>query len=170
MNALGEIVFYHNYVSHVAFTFCYNTSLDPQDVTQEVYLRIATGKTFEHRSNIKTWLYAITKNTFLILLKKETKHAHKENLFVIPSFDPREEIKLNHLIDKLYKAIKTLSKKEQEAVLLRLQDKTYSQIAEQMKVTRTNVCLLLFRAREHLRIIIKDKKGKKKWNKRKNYG
>jgi RNA polymerase sigma-70 factor (ECF subfamily) len=127
-----------------------------EDATQETLVRVWKALPgFDGRAQIGTWIYAITRNTCLMELRKRRPtvsfddpdsteaQAAAATIATGPADDPER--------DNLLRLVDTLPANQQEAVrLFYLEDKSYEAVAEVMGMPLGTVKNLLFRARKKL--------------------
>ncbi len=127
-----------------------------EDAAQETFVKIwkALPK-FDGRAALGTWIYAITRNTCLMELRRrrptvsfddpdstEAQHA-AASIATGPAADPER--------DNLLRLLETLPHNQQEAVrLFYLEDRSYEAVAEQLDMPLGTVKNLLHRARKRL--------------------
>ena len=127
-----------------------------EDAAQETFVRIWTALPgFDGRAALGTWIYAITRNTCLMELRRrrptvsfddpdstEASHA-AASIATGPAEDPEH--------DNLLRLLDTLPRNQQEAVrLFYLEDRSYEAVAEQLGMPLGTVKNLLHRARKRL--------------------
>lgn len=136
-----------------------NTQEDFEDYYQEVCLQIWRRKDrFEERSAWSTWIYRITLNVCLTLLRKNKNERQHFSAKDIPSnvavdskaFD-------NEPLNELYGAIRQLSEVDRAVILLYLEEKSYQEIAEIMGLTANNIGVRIIRIKERLRKLLDGK-------------
>lgn len=133
-----------------------NSQEDFEDYYQEVCLQIwRSHGTFDERSARSTWIYRVSLNTCMTLLKT---HKRNRQLFasdVVPP-DPAEDSRafadepLNHL----YAAIRHLSEVDRAVILLYLDEKSYLEIAEIIGSNPNNVGVRINRIKDRLRRLL----------------
>ena len=136
-----------------AYTF---TQEDFEDYYQEVCLQIWRSKdNFQGKASWSTWVYRLTMNVCLTLMKKDKKN---QQTFVS---DPRpaEATTENHAfadesLNYLYKAIRQLSEVDRAVILLYLEEKSYHEIADIMGTNPNNVGVRINRIKERLKKIL----------------
>lgn len=154
----------------------YNTSLgilqneqDAEDITQEVFIEviISIGR-FKEDSKISTWLYRIALNKSLEFLRRKNRKKRfgfLSALFVgdgstlltdVPHFyHPGVQLENKERAAILFRAISRLPESQRTAfVLHKLEDLSYAEIAEIMKVSVSSVESLMFRARQNLQRLL----------------
>ena len=127
-----------------------------EDATQETLVRVWKALPgFDGRAQLGTWIYAITRNTCLMELRRrrptvsfddpdsaEAQHA-AASIASGPAADPEH--------DNLLRLVDALPQNQQEAVrLFYLEDRSYEAVAEQLGMPLGTVKNLLHRARKRL--------------------
>ena len=129
---------------------------DFEDYYQEVCLQIWRSKdNFKEQSEWSTWIYRLSLNVCLTLLKK--KKNNKQN---INSNDLSPEVgEDNHAfsdesLNQLYDAIRQLSEIDRAVILLYLEEKTYQEIADIIGTNPNNIGVRIKRIKERLKKIL----------------
>jgi len=132
---------------------------DFQDYYQEVCLQLwKSRENFKGDSKWSTWVYRISLNVSLSLLKKDKK-VHK-NSVELPNLDNGvqdsnpfndESLKL------LYIAIKKLSELDRAIILLYLEENSYQEIAEIMGLLPNNIGVKITRIKKKLKTLLDGK-------------
>lgn len=135
------------------YTVCYMFSQDADEVNdlfQEVLVNLWKGfKGFEHRSDIKTWLYRVALNTCISLDRKKRRSATVRLTMDINLFEDCDED--TRQVDMLHKRISKLQPFDRAIVLLWLENLSYEEIGQIVGITAKNVSVRLFRIREQLK-------------------
>jgi RNA polymerase sigma-70 factor (ECF subfamily) len=127
-----------------------------EDATQETLVRVWKALPgFDGRAQLGTWIYAITRNTCLMELRKRRPTVSFDDpgsgeaqiaaasIATGPASDPER--------DNLLRLVGTLPANQQEAVrLFYLEDRSYEAVAEVLGMPLGTVKNLLFRARKKL--------------------
>ena len=127
-----------------------------EDAAQETFVRIWKALPgFDGRAALGTWIYAITRNTCLMEIRKrkptvsfddpDSDEAHHAVAAVAvgPGADPER--------DNLLRLLEALPRNQQEAVrLFYLEDRSYDAVAESLGMPLGTVKNLLHRARKKL--------------------
>ena len=127
-----------------------------EDATQETLVRVWKALPgFDGRAQLGTWIYAITRNTCLMELRKrkptvsfDDPDSHEAqvaaaNIATGPASDPER--------DNLLRLVEALPPNQQQAVrLFYLEDRSYEAVAEALGMPLGTVKNLLFRARRKL--------------------
>ena len=137
-----------------------NTQEDFEDYYQEVCLQIWRSKdNFREQSEWSTWIYRLSLNVSLTLLKK-TKNSQQH----LTSNDlPAEAIEDSHAfadesLNQLYAAIRELSEIDRGVILLYLEEKSYQEIADIMGTNPNNIGVRIKRIEERLKKILTQNK------------
>ncbi len=127
-----------------------------EDATQETLVRVWKALPgFDGRAQLGTWIYAITRNTCLMELRRRRPTV---------SFDDPESVEAQHAAasvatgpaadpehDNLLRLLDALPRNQQQAVrLFYLEDRSYETVAEQLGMPLGTVKNLLHRARKRL--------------------
>ena len=135
---------------------------DAEDAAQEVFLKAYTSlKSFRGESKISVWLYRITNNVCIDLLRKRkdvvslsTEDADGEAAeFEIADtgFDPAAIAERNDLKARLGEAVQLLPQEQREAFLLRVvAEQSYEEISATLGVDLGTVKSRIYRARKKL--------------------
>ncbi|MBR1548757.1 MAG: sigma-70 family RNA polymerase sigma factor [Prevotella sp.] len=166
MNAL-EKKFAQTVAEHkgTIYTVCYMFSADAEEVDdlfQEVLVNLWKGfDGFEHRSDVRTWIYRVALNTCISLDRKKKARTFLQrrsathrltmdiNLFEDRDADTRQ-------VDMLHRRISCLQPFDRAIVLLWLEDLSYEEIGQIVGITAKNVSVRLFRIREQLKQMSND--------------
>jgi RNA polymerase sigma-70 factor (ECF subfamily) len=137
-----------------------NTQEDFEDYYQEVSLQIWRSRdNFREQSEWSTWIYRLTLNVCLTLLKKKKKnsqHITSEDL-------PDEIIEDSHAfedesLNQLYDAIRKLSEVDKAVILLYLEEKSYQEIADIIGTNPNNIGVRIKRIKVRLKKILTQNK------------
>jgi len=111
---------------------------DAKDITQEVFIKAYHAlDTFRGESQIRTWLYAITRNLCLNALDKKKRQGNITRIDAFDHFDLPSEQRSDILIEseefsKLFKeCMSILPEKQRETFILRhIEELSYEEISE----------------------------------------
>ena len=139
------------------YTVCYMFSQDADEVNdlfQEVLVNLWKGfECFEHRSDIKTWIYRVALNTCISIDRKKKRRQSEVRLTLdINLFEDRDED--TRQVDMLHKRISKLQPFDRAIVLLWLENLSYEEIGQIVGITAVSV--RLFRIREQLKNMSND--------------
>jgi len=136
-----------------------NSQEDFEDYYQEVCLQIWRSKeNFREESKWSTWVYRISLNVCLTLLKKKKNNSQH---FVSDSL-LAEETEDNYAfsdesLNLLYDAIKKLSEIDRAVIMLYLEEKSYQEIADIIGTNQNNIGVRVKRIKMRLKKILDEK-------------
>jgi len=136
-----------------------DTQEDFEDYYQEVCLQIwRSHESFREQSEWSTWVYRISLNVCLTLLKKKKKKEHH----MTSDFLPDEAIEdsrsfPDESLNELYKAIRQLSDVDRAVIMLYLEEKSYQEIAEIIGTNPNNIGVRITRIKERLKKLLDGK-------------
>lgn len=156
----------------------FNTSIgillnveDAEDITQEVFVEVFQSiHQFKGESKLSTWIYRITvvkSLEFLRAKKRKKRFAFVQSLFgnesIVPEIDtphfnhPGIQLENKERVGILFLAIEKLPENQKTAfVLHKIEDLSYKEIAEVMKISVSSVESLMFRAKQNLKKLLSD--------------
>ena len=137
-----------------------DTQEDFEDYYQEVCLQIwRSHENFKGDSEWSTWIYRLSLNVCLTLLKKKTKRAegNEDQLPAELIEDSKTQGFDDEALNLLYAAIKRLSEVDRAVILLYLEEKSYQEIAEIMGTNPNNVGVRIKRIKERLKKMLDGK-------------
>ena len=136
-----------------------NSQEDFEDYYQEVCLQIWRSKgNFRQQCEWSSWVYRISLNVCLTLLKKK---KNGQQYFVSDSLP--DKITVNNkafeseAINQLYSAIRHLSEVDRAVILLYLDEKPYQEIADILGTNPNNIGVRVKRIKERLKKILDGK-------------
>ena len=133
---------------------------DFEDYYQEVCLQIWRSKDkFRGDSKWSTWIYRLSLNICLTLIKKKKKTRQYFNNDAVNQYEEGEENSAfsNENLDFLYEAIKRLSEIDRAIILLYLEEKPNKEIAEIIGTTPNNIGVRVNRIKELLKKLLDGK-------------
>jgi RNA polymerase sigma-70 factor (ECF subfamily) len=137
-----------------------NSEEDFEDYYQEVCLQIWKSRAnFKQQSEWSTWIYRLTLNVCLTLLKKDKKSPSLA-LSESQVLERPEEISTgfsDQSLAQLYSAIKQLSEIDRAVILLYLEEKSYQEISEIIGTNPNNIGVRIKRIKERLKKILDGK-------------
>lgn len=143
---------YDNMISRICFSYS-RTTEEFEDLRQDTYINIWQGlSNFRGESAVKTWVYRITLNTCVSILRKRKNEGNRAEL---TDFADLIDEATDHraLLNDMYQAISRLPQIDKAIVLMWLDENSYDEIAEVMGLSRNNVAVRLHRAKQTLKII-----------------
>ncbi len=160
---------YANMVFNTSLSIIQNTA-DAQDITQEVFVEVFQSiKKFEQKSSLKTWIYRITVTKTLDEVKKLKskkrgfmftrvfKNKEERSMPDVPHFHhPGIELEQKEAASILFLAIEKLPDKQRVAFTLhKVEQLSYKEIADILKMSLASVESLIFRAKQNLQQSLK---------------
>ena len=133
---------------------------DFEDYYQEVCLQIWRSKDkFRGDSKWSTWIYRLSLNICLTLIKKKKKTRQYFNNDDVNQYEEGEENSAfsNENLNFLYEAIKRLSEIDRAIILLYLEEKPNKEIAEIIGTTPNNIGVRVNRIKERLKKLLDGK-------------
>ncbi|NQX96499.1 MAG: RNA polymerase sigma factor [Flavobacteriales bacterium] len=133
-----------------------NSQEDFEDYYQEVCLQIwRSSENFQQQSEWSTWIYRISLNVCLTLLKK--KKNNKQHF--ASDYLPLELVEDSHAfedesLNQLYDAIRQLSEIDRGVIMLYLEEKSYQEIADIIGSNPNNIGVRIKRIKERLKKIL----------------
>lgn len=111
-----------------------------QDVCMTLWQNIGS---FRGEAKISTWLYRLTLNTCLTSVRRETRHqtVELEERYDVPDLSEGSDDRAS----ALYRAISMLGPVDKGIVMMRLDEKSYDEIAAVMGISKANVAVKLHR-------------------------
>ncbi|HMF73185.1 MAG TPA: sigma-70 family RNA polymerase sigma factor [Flavitalea sp.] len=137
-----------------------NSQEDFEDYYQEVCLQIWRSKdNFREQCKWPTWVYRISLNVCLTLLKK--KKSKGQTYFtsdVLPDvIITKNRAFEDESLNQLYVAIRHLSEVDRALIILYLEEKSYQEIADILDTNANNIGVRVNRIRERLKKILDEK-------------
>ena len=148
-----EILSKYQGILHKVNLIYFRNKTDREDNFQEIIYQLwKSFPSLQNRNSIGSWIYAVSINTSVSRLKKESRMEYREKLpESIDKFDLIEELTLNEDSRMLLHAIYKLNGIDKSIMLLYLEEKSYDEIAEILGISRSNVGVRINRAKELLK-------------------
>ena len=136
-----------------------NTQEDFEDYYQEVCLQIwKSSDNFREQSEWSTWIYRLTLNVCLTLLKKKKNNPqHFASDYVPVEATEDSHSFADESLDHLYNAIRQLSEVDRGVILLYLEEKSYQEIADIIGTNPNNIGVRIKRIKERLKNMLDGK-------------
>lgn len=158
---------FQRYKSRI-LSFCLRTlghRADAEEAASEVFLALFTSRyQFDPKTKFSTWLYRIARNQCvnqfrrrknMTSLEFSSSNGENDSSWDIPDQNdlPREEMDRKETSVHVRSAIEKLPYEQREAIVLQHYDGlSYEEISEVMECSLDKVKILIFRAKERLRI------------------
>ena len=167
VEAFEELIAPHtNQLLNYAFRMLKNRE-DAEDALQETYLKAYNSlEKFEGNSSFKTWLYKITTNVCLDMIRKQKRQTHQslnvtnedgEHEIAIPdeTYSPEISARKSAAMEALKKAMDSLKAEHKIAITSRdIDGLSYDEIAEATDTNVGTVKSRINRARLHLKKLL----------------
>ncbi|PXX25737.1 RNA polymerase sigma factor [Arenibacter sp. ARW7G5Y1] len=136
-----------------------NTQQDFEDYYQEVCLQIWKSRNnFQGRSEWSTWVYRLSLNVSMTMLKKQKKnHRPIASDRLPPDILDEPRVFIDDSLEQLYAAIRQLSEVDRGVILLYLEEKSYQEIADIMGTNPNNIGVRIQRIKVRLKKILDGK-------------
>lgn len=136
-----------------------NTQQDFEDYFQEVCLQIWKSRNnFRAQSEWSTWIYRLSLNVCMTLLRKQKNNRPNLASDKLPSEIWDEPRAFNDdSLKQLYAAIRQLSEVDRGVILLYLEEKSYQEIADIIGTNPNNIGVRIKRIKERLKKILDGK-------------
>ena len=125
---------------------------DQEDLVQDILIQLwLSMDRFEDRAKPSTWIYRVALNTALGWKRGERRRRRRmEKMVELDAYWQGKNDRENDRLTWLYEAIHQLLPHERSLVLLYLDNLQYSQIAEIIGISESNVGVRINRARKKL--------------------
>jgi len=145
-----EIVANYQGILHKVNRIYFRNESDREDNFQEILYQL--WKSFpglKNRSSIGSWIYAVSINTSISRIKKDSRIEYLENFSesLDTAVDTGKEISLQEDLHLLLRAIHNLNEIDKSIMLLYLEEKSYDEISEILGITKSNVGVRINRAK-----------------------
>lgn len=153
---------YERRIYNIAYKFMRN-DFDAQDAAQDAIIKMYSNiKKFSFNSAFSTWMYRVTANTCLDLLRKrkpEVGIEEFERMAVSTDGNPLADTVNKELGDSIKNAVRRLPEKYIPVIVLKdMEGLKYEEIAEVLQISVGTVKSRISRAREKLRDILVEEK------------
>lgn len=130
-----------------------NTQEDFEDYYQEVCLQIWKSRdNFREQSEWSTWVYRLSLNVSMTLLKKKKSNPqHFASDYLPPEVSEDAKVFTDESLDQLFDAIRQLSELDRGVILLYLEEKSYQEIADIIGTNPNNIGVRIKRIKERLK-------------------
>lgn len=153
---------YKNLIFKIVRTYA-DSPDDQDDLFQDILLQLWLSiPAFEGNAKETTWIYRVALNTALVFRRGETRKRKRHRIKFLeitqqPNIkqDFSDPEQTEQIIDRLYDAIRRLSKTDGSLVLMHLEGLSYEQIGEVLGITINNVGVRLNRAKKSLAQLLK---------------
>jgi RNA polymerase sigma-70 factor (ECF subfamily) len=144
-----EIVANYQGILHKVNHIYFRSETDREDNFQEILYQLwKSYPGLKNKSSIGSWIYAVSINTSISRLKKDSRIEYLENLSEsLDTVDTVKEMSLHEDLRFLLRAIYNLNEIDKSIMLLYLEEKSYDEIAEILGISKSNVGVRISRAK-----------------------
>lgn len=131
----------------------FRNKTDREDNIQEIIYQLwKSFPTIKNHKSIGSWIYAVSINTSLSRIKKESRVEYRETIPELSDeSDLMETLSMNESLKLLLNAICNLDELDKSIMLLYLEEKSYDEISEIIGISKSNVGVRINRAKESLK-------------------
>lgn len=137
----------------ISNSYCQNKN-NREDLAQEIIYNLwKSGHRFNDDYKFSTWMYRIALNVAISFYRKEKRTAtsiHYDEVFDVADKSD-ENIEMDENIKLLQTFINELKELDKALMLLYLESKSYSEIAEILGISETNVATKISRIKNNLK-------------------
>jgi RNA polymerase sigma-70 factor, ECF subfamily len=129
-----------------------------EDYYQEILIRLwKSYPSFKNQSKFSTWLYRVALNTAIDIIRKQNlQPAHIKLSKVEYNIPENLRNEKSEKSDKLYQAINLLHDIEKAIILLYLEDYNYTEMADIVGISESNIGVKISRTKDQLIKILKN--------------
>jgi RNA polymerase sigma-70 factor, ECF subfamily len=153
-----EILSNYQGILHKVSLVYFKNRTDREDNLQEIIYQLwKSFPNLKNHSSIGSWIYAVSINTSISRIKKESRIEYRDTVPDLPQgSNVMDEIATNESLQQLLDAIYTLDDLSKSIMLLYLEEKSYDEIAEIIGISKSNVGVRINRAKELLKQNLKN--------------
>lgn len=140
-------------ILHKVNLIYFRNATEREDNFQEIIYQLwKSYSALRNKDSIGSWIYAVSINTSISRLKKKERIEYREELpESMDSYDIEEATTRENNFRQLLQAISKLNKIDKSIMLLYLEEKSYDEIAEILGISKSNVGVRIYRAKEVLK-------------------
>lgn len=156
LEAVAEL--YRRYGKELFEYLCWLTK-DPhraEDLLQETFIRAMGGLfRFEGRSSVRTWLFAIARNSYIDDLRKYKEISSIDDIpQPVAAFDLEAEIIGREVRRAIDSALNTLDERARKVITMRSEGFRFSEIAAALEISENSARVLGHRAMKKVKQIL----------------
>lgn len=153
-----EILSNYQGILHKVSLVYFKSKSDREDNLQEIIYQLwKSYPSLRNHNSLGSWIYAVSINTSISRIKKESRIEYRENIPELPDKSSIiDEISMNESIQLLLNAIYNLDEIDKSIMLLYLEEKSYDEISEIIGVSKSNVGVRINRAKDLLKQNLKN--------------
>jgi RNA polymerase sigma-70 factor (ECF subfamily) len=152
----SKLIGQHQNIIHKISLLYSNDPSDREDLFQEICLQLwRSYDGFQGQSKFSTWLYRVSLNTAISYMRKKANWL----TFGLPVPEdriPSERAEADEDSVMLTRAISKLNRIDRALILLWLEGETYSEIAQILGISESNVSVKLVRIKRRIKEIVSE--------------
>lgn len=130
-----------------------------RDIVQDTFIRLCQQDPAKLRDNLKTWLYTVCRNRAFDVLRKDKRLQPLDEVrwkrVAGPGLQPDEKVQNDERMSHVMGAMRRLSDKQREVILLKFQQGlSYQEIVEITGLSSGNVGFLIHTGLKKLREVL----------------
>lgn len=144
---------YGHIITRICFSYSGNAA-DMEDLRQDVMINIWNGlKYFKGESSPITWIYRVTLNTCVSMIRKQSRKVKTFSFDSIITELPDDETDSGYIerLEKLHEMMAMLTPVDKAILTMRLDERSYDEIAEVTGLSISNVATRLNRIKTKLK-------------------
>jgi RNA polymerase sigma-70 factor (ECF subfamily) len=143
---------YQGILHKVSMVYFKNRADREENIQEIIYQLWKSYPRLKNKQSIGSWIYAVSINTSIARLKKQSRIKYMEEVPEMPDqTDFVRRIEMNESLQLLLRAIHHLDEISKSIILLYLEEKSYDEIAGIMGISKSNVGVRINRAKELLK-------------------
>jgi len=143
---------YQGILHKVSLIYFKNNADREENIQEIIYQLWKSYPGLKNKNSIGSWIYAVSINTSIARLKKQSRIQYTDKIPEIPDrADFVRRIELDESLQSLLDAIHRLDEINRSVILLYLEEKSYDEIAEIIGISKSNVGVRINRIKEILR-------------------
>jgi len=128
---------------------------DRDDLFQEICLQLWLSiPRFEGKSKVSTWIYRVALNTAITRNRNEKTRRRHSKQFMEFRQQQGDAGQASEIIERLYDAVHKLPRVDASVVLMHFDGLAYSEMAEILGISESNVGVKLNRAKKQLALLM----------------
>ncbi len=148
-----EILSNYQGILHKVNLVYFKNESDREDNFQEITYQLwKSYPNLKNKDSIGSWIYSVSINTSISRIKRESRIHYRDEIPELPDkSNIIDEISKNESLQLLLNAIYNLNGIDKSIMLLYLEEKSYSEIANIIGISKSNVGVRINRAKELLK-------------------
>lgn len=139
-------------INKICFSYS-NSKEDMADLKQDILINIWKGiSNFRDESSLSTWVYRIAFNTAVSTVRKRYSRPTTLPIEIVTADYPDSNSDSDYIerVEIMHKLISSLSAVDRAIITMRLDDRSYDEIAEVVGINKNNVAVRLHRIKSRM--------------------